>query len=217
MKTPAHITPAYGRHGDPRYPFLGTASRFFCLQISPRGALLAPAAPPPPIKGPNPMQALLGRHSFRVFGSSARAILLCGLGYFKDSAVDGADDCSPKASAFPGPAVSAIAKLDLAQSFIRACSSVSTRRATAGICGGDAGARGYRVNMGDSVAIGFCCLVLELADAAACRSPNALRAPMPLQSHYAIIARHFTLLATAWHHHDGVCARGTGQSPARLP
>lgn len=161
------------------------------------------------------MQALLDV-ILPVFGVIGMGYLAVRLGWFKDSAVDGLMSFTQN-FAIPCLLFSAIAKLDLGQSFDpRLLASFYTGAAT-GFFAGMLGARFiFRRDWEDAVAIGFCCLF-----------SNSLMLGLPiteraygvdaLQANYAIVALHspfcYGLGITAM---EIARARGTGQSPARL-
>jgi malonate transporter and related proteins len=161
------------------------------------------------------MQALLDV-ILPVFGVIGMGYLAVRLGYFKDSSVDGLMNFTQN-FAIPCLLFSAIARLDLAQSFDpRVLLSFYTGAAT----GFFAGLLGARFIFGrdweDSVAIGFCCL---FSNSLMLGLPITERAygPDALEANYAIIAIHspfcYGLGITAM---EIVRARGQGKSPADL-
>ena len=161
------------------------------------------------------MQALLDV-ILPVFGVIGMGYLAVRLGYFKDSAVDGLMSFTQN-FAIPCLLFSAIAKLDLAQSFDPRLLLSFYTGATAGFVAGTLGARYiFGRDWEDAVAIGFCCL---FSNSLMLGLPITERAygAQALQANYAIIALHspfcYGLGITAM---EIVRARGTGQSPAGL-
>lgn len=161
------------------------------------------------------MQALLDV-ILPVFGVIGMGYLAVRLGYFKDSAVDGLMSFTQN-FAIPCLLFSAIASLDLAQSFDPRLLLSFYTGATVGFVAGILGARYiFGREWEDCVAIGFCCLF-----------SNSLMLGLPiteraygteaLVANYAIIAMHspfcYLLGITTM---EIVRARGTGQSHARL-
>ena len=161
------------------------------------------------------MQALLDV-ILPVFGVIGMGYLAVRLGYFKDSSVDGLMNFTQN-FAIPCLLFSAIAKLDLAESFDPWVLLSFYTGAATGFVAGLLGARFiFGRDWEDSVAIGFCCL---FSNSLMLGLPITERAygPDALEANYAIIAIHspfcYGLGITAM---EFVRARGQGKSPADL-
>lgn len=161
------------------------------------------------------MQALLDV-ILPVFGVIGMGYLAVRLGWFSDSAVDGLMSFTQN-FAIPCLLFSAIARLDLGQSFDpRLLASFYTGAAT-GFLAGMLGARFiFGRDWEDAVAIGFCCLFSNSLMLGLPITERAYGADA-LQANYAIVALHspfcYGLGITAM---EIVRARGTGQSATRL-
>lgn len=161
------------------------------------------------------MQALLDV-ILPVFGVIGMGYMAVRLGYFKDSAVDGLMSFT-QTFAIPCLLFSAIANLDLGQSFDPRLLLSFYTGAAAGFFAGMLGARYiFGREWEDSVAIGFCCLFSNSLMLGLPITERAYGADA-LVANYAIVAVHspfcYGLGITAM---EIVRARGTGQSPARL-